>query len=363
MERKLVTIQKIEEIKPIPGADKIEALRIKEWWVVAQKGQGYEVGGRVLFFEIDSFLPDLPQYEFLKKGSSLKRQLVNGEIKIGIRLKTIKLRGQISQGLVMPESVFPKCDQITSKEGKARYEEIYPIGYDITEAMDVIKYEPPVPAELAGVAKGFFPSFLRKTDEERVQNIGDILKSHIDEQFYVTEKLDGASMTVYKKDGALGVCSCNLEYKESETNTLWKLAKEYDLLNQLPDNFAVQGECVGSSIQGNPYNMQDQDFFVYNVFDITKQEYLDYDAMKLFCEERGLSLVPLIDSNFYIDEFYTKAENLLAMAEGASYLNESVRREGIVIRPIVEKKEMIGGSLQRFSFKVISNSYLLAENE
>jgi len=152
MSRKLVTIQKLEEIMPITGADFIDFARVKGWWVVVKKNE-FKVGDEILYFEVDSFLPDLPQYEFLKKGSSLKRMLVDGEIKIGIRLKTIKLRGMISQGLIMPLSILPAGN--------------YVVGQDVSDLLGVIKYEIPIDSSLSGIVKGFFPFFISKTDEER----------------------------------------------------------------------------------------------------------------------------------------------------------------------------------------------------
>jgi RNA ligase (TIGR02306 family) len=358
MERQLVTIQKIAEIQPIEGADFIVRVRVEDWWCVAKKDE-FKVGDRCIYYEIDSLLPDKPEYEFLKRGSTLKRQTVDGQIRVGIRLRTIKLKGVISQGLALPVNT-PMAE---FGDDLFQSESLYPVGTDLTEVLGVIKYEPPIPAELAGKAKGFFPPFLRKTDEERVQNLGEILKQFTGQKFYVTEKLDGSSMTVYKKDGVLGVCSRNLELLPSEDNTLWKLARQYDLENVLPDNFAVQGECFGSGVQGNPLKLTVQDFYVYNVWDITNQTYLGWDEMKEFCETRGLEMVPLIDSNFVLDEFYTKVPNLLDMADGASYINESVKREGIVLRPVVEQDVEYKGSKMRFSFKAISNQYLLGEKD
>ena len=148
--RKLVTIQEIEDIQPIEGADSIEKAKIKEWWVVVKKGE-FIVGDYCIYFEIDSFLPIKPEYEFLLRGSSPKKMLVDGQEKEGIRLKTIRLKGQISQGLALPIATIANN---LPKE----------VGTDISEILGVIKYEPPIPANLAGVVKGNFPSFIPKTD-------------------------------------------------------------------------------------------------------------------------------------------------------------------------------------------------------
>jgi len=233
--RKLVTIQKIEEKKLIEGADKIEAARVKGWWIVVQKDQ-FRVGDSVLYYEIDSFLPVRPEYEFLLKGNKPKKMLFDGKEIEGIRLKTIKLKGQISQGLIMP---IPEGLKI-------------PDDGDVSEELGVIKFEIPIPACLTGIIKGSFPAFLPKTDEERIQNMVDVLNINT---FYVTEKIDGTSTTFYKKDGVFGVCSRNIELVEGET-TQWRIAKELDLINKIPDNFALQGELVGEGIQGNPLKIK-----------------------------------------------------------------------------------------------------------
>ena len=335
--RQLATIQKIEELRPIEGADKIEAARVKGWWVVTQKGR--KVGDTVVYFEIDSFLPDVPRYEFLKKGSSLKRMLVDGDVKVGIRLKTIKLRGQISQGLILPIEEFTEFGNPTPGVD---------IGIDVSDILGVLKYEPPMPAELSGKSKGFFPGFIPKTDEERIQNMADILNN-----FYVTEKLDGTSVTYFKKDGIFGVCSRNLELVEGET-TQWKLARTMDLANKLPDNFALQGELVGESIQGNPLNIKGQEVYFFNAYNITSAQYLNYIDLAGLLQSLGLKMAPVLDDNFSLPN---NIDYLLKYAEGKSVINPDSEREGVVVRPKVEMKYKD----QRFSFKAISNKYLLNE--
>ena len=327
--RKLVTIEQVLEKKPIEGADKIEAIRIRDWWVVSQK-DNFQLGDRCLFHEVDSFLPIRPEYEFLLKGSSKKRMIVDGKQVEGIRLKTIKLRGQISQGLALP----------------IHSEYMQPIGYDMTELLGVKLYEPPMPAELAGKVKGFFPSFIPKTDEERIQNMSDILSN-----YYVTEKLDGTSVTYFKKDGVFGVCNRNLELAEGDT-TQWKIAKKLDLATKLPDNFAIQGELIGEGIQKNPLKRTGQEIFCFNAYNIANGIYLNFKDFIGFCDSLGIRTVPLINDNYSLP---STVDELLKFADGNSLLNPECPREGIVIRPKVEMRY----NNKRLSFKVISNSYLL----
>jgi hypothetical protein len=160
MERNLATIRRIKEINPIEGADAIELAVVDGWQVVVAKNVGHQVGDLVVYCEIDSFLPIESEFEFLRKSSYKKM----GDQE-GFRLKTIKLRGQISQGLILPYSVIPIAQFATAAD--------LPEGMDVSEMLGIVKYEPPIPAHLAGKVKGSFPSFLRKTDEERCLS-GDI---------------------------------------------------------------------------------------------------------------------------------------------------------------------------------------------
>lgn len=330
--RKLVTIEKIKEKKPIDGADKIEAVRVREWWCVAKKDE-FQVGDWALYYEIDSFLPVIPAYDFLLRGSKPKKMMVNGIEVEGIRLKTIKLKGQISQGLALPYSAI----------GNSRLEE----GQDVTEELHVLKYEQPIPAELSGKVKGNFPSFIPKTDEERIQNMSDVLGG-----YYVTEKLDGTSTTYYKKDGVFGVCSRNLELQENG-GTQWRLARELGLCENLKDDFAIQGEIVGEGIQGNPLKLSGQQFFAFNIYHIKIERYLDYKSFIRMCESMNIKTVPILDENFSLPK---SVKEMVEYAEGKSALNANVEREGVVVRP---KTEMNYKGQRRLSFKAISNKYLL----
>jgi RNA ligase (TIGR02306 family) len=181
MERKLATVRRIKEILPIEGADRIELAVIDGWKVVVAKDVQHKVGDLVIYCEIDSFLPIREEFEFLRKSSYKKM----GDQE-GFRLRTTKMKGQISQGLILPISVL-------NPPGTNIYVQPFE-GLDVTEMLDIVKYEPPVPAELTGKVKGFFPSFIRKTDEERVQTLTQeyqgwrLSSAH---QFYATEKLDG----------------------------------------------------------------------------------------------------------------------------------------------------------------------------
>jgi RNA ligase (TIGR02306 family) len=340
MERKLATVRKITNIRPIEGADMIELATVGGWNVVVGKDIGHKVGDMVVYCEIDSFLPIRDVFEFLRKSSFKKM----GDQE-GFRLKTIKLRGQVSQGLILPISVVP-ITQFASAY-------TLPEGMDVTEMLGIVKYEPPIPAELSGKVKGLFPSFLRKTDEERVQNLTKEYEQYksLGRKFYVTEKLDGSSATFYYNDGVFGVCSRNLELLETEGNTFWKVARELDLENKMRDfgvNISLQGELIGEGIQGNPYKIKGQTVKFFNLFDIDLQVYHSLAHLDRALGIMGIKMVPIVDEFFVLPD---TIEELLKYAEDKSVLNDKTEREGVVVR-----------SMDRtISFKAISNKFLLNE--
>jgi RNA ligase (TIGR02306 family) len=339
MERKLASVQRIREIKPIEGADAIELAVINSWQVVVAKNVGHKVDDLVVYCEIDSFLPIREEFEFLRKSSYKKM----GDQE-GFRLKTIKLRGEVSQGLIVPIHVLPLLEMVHE-------------GQDVTEMLGIVKFEPPVPAELAGKVKGYFPSFIRKTDEERVQNLTKeyanwaVTSTH---QFYAAEKLDGSSATYYVNDGVFGVCSRNLELAEDpeSENTFWKVARELDLkakMISLNRNICLQGELIGEGIQGNPYKLKGQTVRFFNAFDIDKQEKMHIGHLATICYDLKLQTVPIFE-NFILP---TTPEELVKMADGKSMLHKDTDREGLVIRSLDNT----------ISFKAISNKFLLKHEQ
>ena len=343
MERKLATVRKINDIQPIEGADMIELAIVDGWKVVVAKNVGHKVDDMVIYCEIDSFLPIREEFEFLRKTSFKKM----GDQE-GFRLKTIRLRGQVSQGLILPIVVLNPPDaniNVTPFEG-----------LDVTEMLDIVKYEPPIPADLAGKVKGLFPSFIRKTDEERVQNLASDYEKYraqnkLGMKFYVTEKLDGSSATFYLKDEVFSVCSRNLELIETEGNTFWKVSRELDLedkLKTLGFNVCLQGELIGEGVQGNPYKIKGQTVRFFNGFNIDTQENIPFLEFTELTQKLGLTTVPILDFDF---DLPSSIDDMLEYAESPSNLNSNFGREGVVVR-----------SYDRtISFKSISNQFLLNE--
>ena len=194
---------------------------------------------------------------------------------------------------------------------------------------------------------------MRKTDEERIQNLTLEYEGwkNSDKRFYVTEKLDGSSATFYFKDGVFGVCSRNLELLETEGNTFWKVARQLKLeewLSSQETNYSIQGELIGEGLQGNPYKIKGQTVGFFNAFNIDTQEYLGLEEFESLISSMGLKSVPILDREFTLPD---TIDELLKYADSKSVLNSNFDREGVVIRSVDRK----------ISFKVISNKFLLNE--
>lgn len=346
VERKLATVRKIDEIKSIEGADKICAYRVGGWEIVDSVGK-YQVGELVVMLEIDSWVPT-ELAPFLSKGKEPREY--NG-VK-GERLRTVKLRGQISQGLLLPITV------LSIKTDSGDYLGSWEEGWDLTERLGIQKYEKELPACLRGSAKGNFPSFIPKTDQERVQNLTRTLEKLTEEDtFEETEKMEGSSMTVYLKDDVFGVCSRNLDLKEDETNTFWATARKFKLeekMRHLKDNapvpdFALQGEMIGPGIQGNIYGLTETLFLVYDVWNINDQLYLPPRDRRELVNKLGLLHVPVLN------EYVTlgTVQQIIKNADGKSVIGSKPNREGVVYKH----------NNKNFSFKAISNLYLSKEKD
>lgn len=366
--RKLVTHRTITDIKEHPNADAIELAIIDGWQVVTKKGE-FQKGDSCCFFEIDSFLPaDDDRFEFLRKSGIKKDE--SGQERI--RLKTVKLRKELSQGLALPWYLFPEFHDLDDLED-----------IDMASLINVIKYERPEPKVTN--ASGYFPDILKKTDEDRIQNMYIRLKhNYLSDLFVPTLKLDGSSCTVtylsedhqhYWKnetpvDGnaidvcshAAGdkiaeviVCSRNLQLKYDENSHFWKAAIESEVPTSLENwgrfhnkSLAIQGEVIGPGIQGNKEKVNNFQFWVFNIFDIETQSYWSWGSVKDFCQDHRLNLVPEVSeiASPFTDMTF---EELLKHADGKS-LNAN-KREGVVWKKVND------GNV---SFKVISNKWLLA---
>ena len=342
--RHLASIQRILSLDPIPDADSIERASVLGWQCVVKKGE-FRVGDYVVYIEVDSLLPDRPEFEFMKPR--------------GMRVRTVKLRGQVSQGLVFPLSIVNDASPLESY--------IPDEGDDVTALLDITKYEPPIPAQLAGETKGTFPGFLKKTDEERIQTMPWILEKYEGALCRVCEKLDGSSATYYFRDGEFGVCSRNQELKETDGNSFWRVARELKLEEKLRDygrNIALQGELIGEGIQKNKYGLKGHAVYFFDVFDIDGYRHMSpYSADEVYWI-LGVSPAPIIS-----DELLGASliDALVTMATRKSALKPDVWAEGIVIRSYNDVTEtfVTGQTVNRgrLSFKVINPSFLLKYDE
>lgn len=336
--KNLATIQKITEINNIPKADAIDVATVLGWKVVIKKNE-FQVNDLVVFIQIDTLLPPTSWNEFLHDKKDPEKK---------IRLRTVKMRGQISQGLVVPISVLG--------ERMTEFEE----GDDVTQILGIEKYEKPIPTQLNGSMRSGFPTLIPKTDEILVQNVPGVLEEMRGKNAYWTVKVDGTSGTFANIEGEVHACSRNTSWLESETNTYWQMVEKYNLKEILlkSGDIAIQGEVAGPSIQKNTAGLSEQQLFVFDIYDIRNACRYNFDQLVDFCQLHNLPMVPV----FKEEEFnYDSMDELLEIAVEAKYPENNKPAEGLVVRPEVEAySEAISG---RMSFKVMNNKYLLKHGE
>ena len=353
-ERRLATVQEIVAVEPIPGADRIERVVVLGWECVSQKGD-FKPGDKCCYFEINSILPPHAVFDFMADRK--------------YRVRTIKFRGQVAQGLAMPLNVMEKAFNLPPMK----------IGANLTGLIGVLKYDPQAVKE-RGLStskpdpwivkqfmhyawfrwlrkalrpnKGGWPSFISKTDEERVQNMPRVAQRNAGEFCYITEKLDGQSATFGWKGRHFYVCSRNIRLYKPDTSNYWKIVKQLDLKAKLKRmrGYIIQGEILGSNIQGNKYGLAigEHHLYVYNVFNTNTGRKLGYDERGAFLAELGLNPVPLINGYFVLDADMTVAD-FVELSNGKSLVQPGLTREGIVIRSMDD----------RLSFKSVSPDFLL----
>ena len=359
--RKLASVQVVNTVEPIPGADAIEKIRVLGWWVVTRKGE-FKPGDRVVYCEIDALLPERPAFEFLRKSCYRAAEVDESGAVIqpaGFRIKTAKLRGQFSQGICFDLSILSEGLSEGLPDGASIDE-----GTDVSERLGIVKFEPPVPTGMSGKVKGVFPGFVPKTDEIRVQVIPDVLERHRGKAFYLTEKEDGTSFTAFLHQGELGICGRNLWFDETDdTNALVRLARQLELDRKLGAirgmigrDVAVQGEVIGPGIQKNKYAQKAHRLRVFGVFDIQEHRLLDHARMLEVLAAVGLETVPQLGT-LVLDH---SVDQLVDLSMGTSVLNPNVQREGIVLRPLIDEQDP---DIGRLSFKAINPKFLVKFDE
>lgn len=361
--RKLASIKQIRKIEPIEGKDRIVLAHIDGWQAIVKKDE-FQVGNLVIFCEPDSVLPQKPEFEFLAKTN--------------YRIKTMKMGGVLSQGLILPTTLLPKNIY-------------YQLDEDVTKTLGIIQYEKTMDKEQSTTQSKHkypkwlmrynwfrnlvipklyedFPSFLTKTDETRIQNIPEILKS--DTNWVVTEKIDGTSGTFalrkikkwYGTKYEFYVCSRNRRILKDDGSIYWEVAKKYKLEETLHDllDFSeyvdcewicIQGECVSPKIQGNKYKVEDTQFYAFNLISDKHGREGSYCAKSYLNYFGEIPFVPIIPWMKGLNDFEVK--DLLEKSNGKSMINLNVMREGFVIRSVDGKK----------SFKVVSPEFLIKHDE
>lgn len=333
LQRKLASIQIVKDVKSIPEAEFIEVIQVLGWKVVCKKNE-FKIGDKVVYVEIDSILPEKPEFEFLRTNNFI--------------IRTQKFRGQISQGICFPLSILP--------EGN------YNEGDDVSDLIGVRKYEPPIPVGMDGIFIGKYPSWLPKSDETRVQILQDVLDKYKGAKCYYTEKIDGTSSSFSLYDEDFGVYGRRYRLQPNIKNGYWKVAMKYNLeeiLRKENRNLAIQGEITGKYIQSNKYKRNNDDLFfnMFNIWDIDNQQYFSYQEFIDFANNYNIPTVPILCDDYILDN---DIEKLIELSKGRSVINPNVRREGIVIRPLIEINDRFFG---RVSFKAINPDFLIKYKE
>ena len=333
--RSLVTIQRAMSITVIPDSDFLEAARIMGWQCVVKKGE-FKEGDLGVYFEVDSFLPVEPRYEFLR-NSSYRENEDNGK---GFRIRTAKMRGQLSQGLFLPLASFPELESCNE-------------GDDVTEKLNVKQWYIPAIAGTGGTMIGDRPHGIPASDEIRIQSAQELLDELSGKPYYITTKMDGTSGIVYYIDGKTGCCSRNKEIQDDKDALYWAPVYTYGLKEKLAEygkSIVLTGEICGPGIQKNRLRLRSVEWFVFDVFDWDSRSYFSYDKACEICTALGLAFVPLEERG---ENFSYTLETLLEKAKGK--YPSGLDNEGIVVRDIMSPKAI--------SFKVLNNDALLKEKD
>ena len=378
-ERKLAHIEKIEWIKPIDGADNIELCGVLGWQCVIAKKDNFKVGDYVIYIEIDSVVPDKAEFEFLRARK--------------FRVRTIKLKKQVSQGLIVSVTMLKDNSKFWAEPGIGFFGSV---GDDVTEVLGIEKYLTPSEQEedyqlkLAAKLekskikkflmrfdwyrryinrnkiKGTFPLWISKTDEERIQNMPRVLEDFKDKIVYVTEKVDYQSVTftgqMISKYKILGKYSpkkynfvvCSRNGINNDKNSLyWKIAAKYDIENILKENpnLTIQGEQGSTNVQSNKYGISEPKLWIFNIIDHETKHQFCYAEILDFCMKYNLFTVPFIEY-YKLSELGSTVAELVEYSKGFSKINPKVQREGVVVRGFENGKKL-------FSFKVINPDFLL----
>lgn len=327
---RIASVERVLSISPHPNADKLEIVTILGWRVVCKKGE-FRTGDLVVYVNIDTVLEPHPCFAFLEKCS--------------YRIKPVRLRGEISQGICFPLTLLDSF----------QYDTESPIleGSDVSSIIRASHYEKPVPVQLDGEVRGHFPSFLIKTDEDNLRNHPEAMAEIASMPCYITQKMDGTSCTMFLNEGRFGVCSRNWELIEGD-NVFWQMAKKHRIREKLfglGRNLAIQGEIYGPGVQSNPSGASSIELAIFNAYDIDSRSYFGMEELVAFVAEIGVPMVRILQ---LLNE-PPSLEQLVRMAKECRYDNGRPA-EGIVVRTKVPVKSAALGR-NRWSAKVLNESY------
>jgi len=371
--RNLATIQTIIALEPIQNRDRIELATILGWKTIVEKGK-FKVGDTVIYCEIDSILPIHPAFEFL-------RQQCYSPKYNGFRIRTMKMGNAYSQGIVFSLDVLNHFSKKTFTK----------IGTDVTDILQIRKYDPEFTIEVVKQKRNRFlqflfkfsiirklflpkkeskgwPIWLPKTDEIRIQNVPNILNEFKDLKVFVTMKMDGQSATYAIKDDKFYVCSRNIHHKTQHPCSYWNIAIRYNIEKQLRllltrsgimyKNLAIQGEICGPGIQGNKYGFPELKFFVFSIYDIDKHEYVGKEEFDRLMSHLTLDTVQTLEYNIPISVIGTTVDECINTVKKLCNTSNGFTNEGLVIRSM-DGKPYIDELGKQFSFKIINPDFLV----
>ena len=364
--RKLASIVEIATCDPIPDTERLSVATMagKGWRVVTGRDE-FKPGDLAVYFEIDSYLPpDDERYAFLHERC-LKRIVSKGGgvLREGIRIKTAKLRGVISQGLLMPLAKFPEAVGLE-------------VGADVSPLLKVEHYDevkemlqPAMGNPLNSDVMGDFPGLIPKSDEERLQGLTEYFDTMKGRRFEVTAKDDGSSATIFFSPAIdeaepFGVCSRNLRLKRPEPDgkgsAYWQVAAKYGIEAKLKAHFeatkqelALQGELVGPGINADRDRYTDFEFHVFRIWVISEQRFLAPAERRELCARLDIPHVQVLETDFPFFDKLPTMDAALAFAEGKTLRGNE--REGVVMKA--------SDGIDDTHFKVVSNRYLLKQQD
>ncbi len=348
MSRKLASIQRVWSIEPIEGADRIELAHVLGWQCVVNRGQ-FRPMDPAVYFQIDSFLPVRPEFEFLRQ-SCYKKTAIMGE---GFRLRTMTFRGQISQGLLLPVSLFPEIPSDAQ------------IGEDVTEYLGVKKWEIEERATTGGNVIGTLPYDIPHTDETRVQETPELIQAFAGLEYYISTKMDGSSHSVGIDEDGFHVTGHNYEYRNDGSSSFYNLVNERRYQEKMEAfvkesglrTLTVQGELCAPGIQKNRLRLIKPEWYVFTIRENGNR--VGLKRMQEIAEALGMTTVPIEEIGTDLPSRYPTVEALLKRADG-DYPNGG-KKEGIVVRPTEPVFcPLISAPL---SMKVVSNKYLLRNGD